>query len=111
MKKINITKEKVGGAVKATGRFAIYGLSCLALILPHVENSIDAVKRCIVKANYSDTIKVIVNSNMLDSYKKEVINMVEKDKDEEYYKAIVEVVNSNMLGSYTVEAIKKICEK
>ena len=105
---IKIGKEQVGKIILGTGKVLVCGLSCLALIAPHVENGIDAVKRLTVKADYSGAIKAIMNSDMLGSYQKDAINALQKDRDEVYYKSVIEVVNSNMLGSYKVETIKKI---
>lgn len=105
---IKISKEQIGKIAAGAGKVVICGLSCLALIVPHVENSINAVKRLTVKADYSGAIKAIMNSDMLGSYKKDAVEAVQKDRDEDYYKSVIEVVNSNMLGSYKVETIKKI---
>lgn len=105
---INFDKEQVGKVIAGTGKVIICGLSCLALIAPHVENSINAVKRLKVEASYSGAIKAIMNSNMLGSYKQAAIDALQKDRDVDYYKSVIEVVNSSMLGSYKVETIKKI---
>lgn len=105
---INMNKEQVGKIILGTGKVILSGLSCLALIAPHVENSINAVKRLTVKADYSGAIKAIMNSDMLGSYKKDAVEAVQKDQSEDYYKSVIEVVKSNMLGSYKVETIKKI---
>ena len=105
---VKINKEQVVKIIAGTGKVLICGLSCLALIAPHVENSIDAVKRLTAKADYSGAIKAIMNSSMLSSYKQEAVEAVQKDRDEDYYKSIIEVVNSNMLASYKIDTIKKI---
>ena len=105
---IKISKEQAGKIIAGTGKVLVYGLSCLALIAPHVENSVSAVKRLTAKADYSEAIKAIINSNMMSSYKQDAIEAVQKDRDADYYKSVIEVVNSNMLGSYKVETIKKI---
>lgn len=105
---IKLNKEQVGKIIVGTGKAIVCGLSCLALIVPHVENSVNAVKRLTVKADYSGAIKAIMNSDMLGSYKKDAVEAVQKDQNEDYYKSVIEVVNSNMLGSYKVETIKKI---
>ena len=107
---IKMNKEQIGKIIMGTGKVVICGLSCLALIVPHVENSINAVKRLVVKADYGGAINAIMNSDMLGSYKKDAVEVVQKNRDEDYYKAVIEVVNSNMLGSYKVEKIKKISE-
>lgn len=107
---VKIDKEQVGKIIAGAGKVAICGLSCLALIAPHVEGSIGAVKRLTAKADYSGAVKAILNSDMLGSYKQEAVEAVQKDRDVDYYKSIIEVVNSNMLGSYKVNMIKKISE-
>lgn len=111
MKKFNITKEQVKEFARTAGGYAIFSLSCLALIMPNVTDSVRTVKQLTAKADYSGTIEAILNSDMFGSYQQQAIAMVEKGKDEEYYKAVIAIVNSNMFGSYKVEAIKKICEK
>lgn len=105
---IELNKEQVGKIIAGTGKVIVCGLSCLALIAPHVENGVNAVKRLTVKADYSGAIKAIMNSDMLGSHKKDAVEAVQKDQNEDYYKSVIEVVNSNMLGSYKVETIKKI---
>ena len=105
---INMNKEQVGKIILGTGKVVLYGLSCLALIIPHVENSVSAVKDLTVKADYSGAIKAIMNSNMLDSYKKNLVEVIQKNQNEDYYKSVIEVINSNMLDSYKLETINKI---
>lgn len=103
-----LSKEQVGKIVLGTGKVIICSLSSLALIAPHVEKCVGAVKRLTAKADYSGAIKAIMNSDMLGSYKKDAVDAVKKDQDADYYKSVIEVVNSNMLGSYKVETIKKL---
>ena len=105
---IKLNKEQVGKVVVGAGKVIICGLSCVALIIPHVEDSISAVKRLTAKATYGGAVETIMNSSMLSSYKQEAIETLQKDRDADYYKSVIEVVNSNMLGSYKVETIKKI---
>ena len=99
---IKINKDQVGRIIIGTGKVIVYGLSCLALIIPNVENSVNAAKRLTVEASYSGAIKAIMNGNMLDSYKKKIIDVLLKNQSEEYYKSVIEVVNSDMLDSYKV---------
>ena len=107
---VKIDKEQVGKVIMGTGKVLIGGLSCLALIAPHVENGINAVKRLTVKANYSGAVATIMSSSMLSSYKQEAVEAVQKDRDADYYQSVIEIVNSSMLGSYKVETIKKISQ-
>lgn len=105
---IKLSKEQVGKIVVGTGKAVVFGLSCLASIIPHVENSINAVKRLTAKADYSGAIKAIMSSDMMSSYKQDAIEAVLKDQDDVYYESIIEVVNSNMLSSYKIDTIRKI---
>lgn len=107
---VKINKEQVGKIIVGAGKVVVCGLSCLALIAPHVENSVNAVKRLTAKADYSGAIGAIMNSNMLSSYKRDAVEAVQKDRDADYYKSVIEVVNSDMLGSYKLETIKKISQ-
>jgi hypothetical protein len=107
---IKLNKEQVGKIVVGTGKAVVFGLSCLALVIPHVENSISAVKRLTAKADYGGAIKAIMNSDMMSSYKQDAVEAVLKGQDEAYYESIIEVINSNMLSSYKIDAIKKINE-
>lgn len=107
---MKVNGKQIGKVIMGTGKVLICTLSSLALIAPHVENSVNAVKRLTLKPDYNGAVKAIMNSDMLGSYKKEAVEAVKKDKDTEYYKSVIEVVNSNMLGSYRVETIKKISE-
>lgn len=105
---IKFDKEQVGKIIVGTGKVVVLGLSCLALIIPNVENSINSAKRLTAKADYGGAIEAILNSDMLGSYQKEAIEAVLKNQDTSYYKAVIEIVNSNLLGSYKVETIRKI---
>lgn len=105
---ININKELVGKVIVGTGKGIVCGLSCLALIAPHVEKGVGAVKRLTAKADYGGAVGAIMNSDMLGSYKRDAVEAVQKHRETNYYKAVIEIVNSNMLGSYKVETIKKI---
>ena len=108
MRKINITKQQVKEFARTVGGYAVFGLSCLALIAPNMTDSIRTVKQLTVKADYSGTIEAILNSDMFGSYQTEAISLVKQGMSEDYYKAIIAIVNSNMFGSYQIDAIKNI---
>lgn len=56
--------------------------------------------------NYYELVEVIVNSDLLDSYKEELIRMIENFKPPGYYQAIANIVNGDMLTSTKLEMIK-----
>lgn len=57
---------------------------------------------------YDDAVKVIVNSNMLASYKTEAITVLKHDGTPDYYRAVISTVNSDMMSSYKVDAIRNM---
>lgn len=61
--------------------------------------------------NYYEAVDVIVNSNMLDSTKEELIEIVENFKNPSYYQTIANIVNGNMLESTKIETIKNMSLK
>ena len=61
--------------------------------------------------NYYDLVEVIVNSDMLDSYKEELIGLIENYKAPSYYQAVANIVNSDMLTSTKIDMIKTISLK
>lgn len=61
--------------------------------------------------NYYEVVDVIVNSDMLESYKEELIEIIENFKTPSYYQAVANIVNSDMLTSTKVEMIKTMSLK
>lgn len=67
-----------------------------------------AINLMFTQPTYSNTVKVIVKSDMLDSYKREVMDILKRDGDSNYYKAVMDIVDSDMLGSSKRDMIKSI---
>lgn len=61
--------------------------------------------------NYYEVVEVIVNSDMLDSSKEELIEIVENLKAPSYYQAVANIVNGNMLESTKIEMVKMMSLK
>ena len=61
--------------------------------------------------NYYELAGVIVNSDMLDSYKEELIEIVENYKAPGYYQAVADIINGDMLTSTKIEMIKTLSLK
>lgn len=57
---------------------------------------------------YDDAVKVIINSNMLSSYKTEAIHVLKHDESPDYYRAVISTVNSDMMSSYKVDIIRNM---
>lgn len=108
MKKFNVNKETVGKIAKKGCAVVLYGI---AAVLPYisVKDTINVI-RYSGNVGYGDVVDVIMNSDMLSSYRKEAIEVLPKDGDSELYKSIIAVVQSDMMSSYRVETIKNICK-
>ena len=61
--------------------------------------------------NYYEVVDVIVSSNMLEGYKEDLVEIVDKFQTPSYYKAVANIVNSDMLASTKLEMIKTMSLK
>lgn len=100
----------IGKYVKTGCKFAAYGLVTV-LSYSSITDEILRKIRYAGDIGYSDTVDAIMNSDMLGSYKREAVDTLLKDQDNEFYKAVVHIVNSDMMGSYKLDSIKRLCEK
>ena len=57
---------------------------------------------------YDDAAASIMNSDMLDSRKVEVLKMLKRNQPEYYYKTVITIIKSSMLDSRKIEAIKNL---
>lgn len=57
---------------------------------------------------YEDAARVILNSDMLGSQKKETLGLLQRGKDKEYYRLVARVIESVELGSTKIDMIKEI---
>lgn len=110
MKKIKITKEHVKNAVKG---FCILAYSAAAIAgAVFTRGETPTSKTYYVgEVNYSDAIKVIVESSMFDSSKKRAIELLKRDADAGYYRSVISTVNSSMFDSNKLEAIEMMSQK
>ena len=109
MAKINLDKEKVWKITKKAGEFAIYGVATV-LSYVSVKDTVDVV-RYSGNVNYSDAIGLIMDSSMYSSDKHKLITLLPKDKDSDFYKAIIKVIKSNMYSSDKIKTIETMIEK
>lgn len=83
-----------------------------SLMFPSSRKKADATTNYdYLPANYSKAVEAIVESNMLDSYKRDVMEMLKRDGDSDYYKAVISIVNSDMLDSYKRDMIETMSEE
>ena len=109
MKKINITKEHIGNIVKIGGIALVYGLASMAS-RTSVKEMFDNI-RYSGNVTYSDAVSAVMDSDMFDSSKTKVIELLKRDQSVEYYKTIIDSVRSNMFDSNKIKAITILCEE
>ena len=107
MMKIKIPRETIGKVAKASLSVVCSGLTIMAYLK---DVDVAAVKCFIGKADYGDTVDLIMRSNMFSSDKKAMIELLKKDADAAYYKAAIQVIKSNMFSSDKIDAIKALSE-
>ena len=109
MKKFNITKEHIGNIVKIGGITLVYGLASMAS-RTSVKEMFDNI-RYSGNVTYSDAVSAVMDSDMFDSSKTKVIELLKRDQSVEYYKTIIDIVRSNMFDSNKIKAITILFEE
>ena len=109
MKKINNTKEHIGNIVKIGGIALVYGLASMAS-RTSVKEMFDNI-RYSGNVTYSDAVSAVMDSDMFDSSKTKVIELLKRNQSVEYYKTIIDIVRSNMFDSNKIKAITILCEE
>lgn len=107
MKKFNITKEHIGNMVKIGGIALVYGLASMAS-RTSVKDMVNTI-RYSGDVTYSDVVSAVMESDMFDSNKTKVIELLQRGKSVEYYKTIINIVRSNMFDSNKIKAITILC--
>lgn len=110
IKKI-LSKERlsaIGNAVKECSRVLLPVIGCAIYSQRGaIINALDGL-RYSGEVGYDDAAKVIMDSDMMSSYKTAVFKLLRTGEDSEYYKAIIHVVKSDALSSHKVEMITEI---
>ena len=64
------------------------------------------------RTSYSDAVNAIMNTEMLSTWKQEMINAISTDMSEDIYKAIVCIAqDEHMLNAVKRDTVTKICEQ
>lgn len=109
MRKLNVTKGQVGRILMNGGKLA---LSALAIGLASlIRDKASNVQYYIGEVGYGDAVSVILNSDMFDSTKTKAVELLKRDEDAEYYRAVINAVNSQMFDSTKIQTIKTLSEK
>lgn len=100
------TKHTVSNVAKSLNGVIV---PVLGVVLSSITISdlLNAVRYC-GNVGYDDAVKVIMNSNMMSSYKIEAISELKHDNTPDYYRAVISTVNSDMMSSYKVDAIRNM---
>lgn len=105
MKKIDL--KPVGEFLKGICGVAVFGL---ALFAPRIlEINVSKRDDDTESYSYGGAVEVIMDSNMFASDKRRMVDIIEKDRDCDYYKSVIKIIKSNMFASdkiRTVEALK-----
>ncbi len=109
MRNFTGSKEIVGKIAKSGVKIALSGVAAIL----YYASSKDAIdKLCFNdKVKYSDAVGSILESGMFSADKNTAIALLGKDKDADFYKAVIKIANSSMYSSDKLKAIQHICEE
>ena len=62
-------------------------------------------------ADYGDAVEAVIESDLIGSYKKEIIDMLDKNGTIEYYRSVITIINSDLIGSYKKEMIANLTKE
>ena len=60
---------------------------------------------------YNDAVRVIMDSDMLTSYKTDIVKILKRNETSDYYKAVIHTVKSDILSIYKVDIIEELNAK
>ena len=106
---LHVNWKTVGGCTKALGKGIAYG--ALLILACGTKIKIERTYNSCNPVGYYDAVNSIMESNMLDSYKREIVEMIKPDSNSDYYNSVISVLESNMLDSYKRDTIKTLSEK
>lgn len=86
-------------------------LGVAALLEKNGKRILQSINDSFTVIDYGDVIRVVVDSDMVSSGKRELIDAIPKDGDVALYKSIIAIIRSDMLTSSKVNAIKNLCKQ
>ena len=87
------------------GRVAIAGI---VFALPRLSRTNVVSNEVGYSDGYYDVVKVIMNSDMFDSNKRECISAMKKHASPGYYRAVTNIVESDMFDSIKIDTIRSL---
>lgn len=117
--KININASKIKTFTKDVGTVMgfIVGLIAIGIILSFNYTDFLRYTKSINNSNnmnnssndlYYEVVKNILDSDMWDSDKEELFDIIPKDESSSYYNVVIQILNSDSFDSTKVECIKNI---
>lgn len=79
------------------------------LINGKAEEIVNKMRYC-GEVGYDDAVRVILDSDMLSSYRKEAVSLVKVGRGSDYYRAIIHAVGSSLMSSDRVDLIRRLSE-
>ena len=113
--KINIDASKIKTFTKDVGTVMgfVGGLITVGIILSSDYTDFLRYTKSINNSNNSDdlyyeVVKTILDSDMWDSDKEELFDIIPRDESSSYYNIVIQILNSDSFDSTKVECIKNI---
>ena len=113
--KINIDASKIKTFTKDVGTVMgfVGGLIAIGIILSSDYTYIRTYNQSTNNSNnsndlYYEVVKNILDSDMWDSDKEELFDIIPKDESSSYYNVVIQILNSDAFDSTKVECIKSI---
>lgn len=106
MSKINL--KNIGRVTMKGCELVIKGVTYVLTVLSIVD-TVDKV-RFKGEATYSDAVEATMDCSMFSFGKQEIMRILPRNKDSDFYKAVIEVVHSDMFTSNKVDVIRSMCE-
>lgn len=113
--------KRIGDVAKGVGEIMLNGLA-VALVIAALGSEATRSKandrrdysygRYGYDYDYGDAVEAIMNSNMFSHCKSEAIDVLKRDEDANYYRAIASIVkDSDTFDNYKVEMIRKLSRR
>lgn len=100
-------KDFAKSTCQVVGVFVSY-----VLISKYIPDYIEAQNQSYKRVGYSDAVTAIMESNMWSDDKRKAVSMLKRDKDSDFYKAVIAVANNRSTwSSDKVTIIHDLCKE
>ena len=77
-------------------------------VIGTMEKKVQNITYVAGEANYGNTVKAIMESDMFSSDKNKLILVIPRDEDSQFYFGVIEIVKSDMFSSNKVNSVKNM---